>query len=166
MRKIDKLNNLKRINLLIEERHFETKGIVKELSPELKDRAFKKANAEYEKYRPSQSSDYNSIKANKRNSQAYNIGHTTNMYDAEVERLGEMMGLNGEINKSSDHYNNPVITLIFKSENRDKFVGFDIFKNEVKTLAYNNVEIPDNLNRKLDRLIMKIQKTELPEMDE
>lgn len=166
MRKIDKLNNLKRINLLIEERHFETKGIVKELSPELKDRAFKKANAEYEKYSASQSSDYNSIKANKRNSQAYNIGHTTNMYDAEVERLGEMMGLNGEINKSSDHYNNPVITLIFKSENRDKFVGFDIFKNEVKTLAYNNVEIPDNLNRKLDRLIMKIQKTELPEMDE
>jgi hypothetical protein len=166
MRRFDKLLNIERANLLAESLYLDAKDSLNELSPELKQKAYDKASYQASVHSNGNDLDnYNPLKADRRHQQAHTIGNTvSNKYIATVENLATYLGLKGEIKKYSD-INGDKIVMRFNSERGegsvyDKILQYNITKNSYDPYV-KNVQLPDNFARRIERLIISLQRDEL-----
>jgi hypothetical protein len=170
MRKIDKLINLAKANLLTEQRYLEAKGSVNELSPELKQAAYNKASYQASVHGNANSPDtLNPLKADRRRQQAHAIGNSLpKKYETSVNDIGNYLGLNGAIKKVADTESQIVLTFDKKDEysgRATKLLQYNIFKNKYTANHNNNVQVPDNYARRIERFIITLQKNELSDSD-
>lgn len=154
-------NSIKRID----------EGEVNELSPELKLRAHDKAQSDFSRYGNEMGGEQNSLKADRRMNQAASFQQVHPSLSSEAENIGTYLipGGTGQVNKDFNR-NEPIVYLVFSNNDpnsdNDDYLGYAITKNQIKPLGHNNISAPDNLSRRIERLANKIQKTELPTIDE
>ena len=161
MRRFDKLDNIAKANILTEQRYL-AERMLDELSPELKQRAFNQADAESQKHGNEMGGEHNVLKSDRRMNQANTIGtQVNNNLKAEAQNIGTYLGLDGDIQK--DPYHNKVYLIFRKKtpDSADRILGYDISKNEIKPFPHNNVQAPDNIGRRIERLAYKIQANEI-----
>jgi hypothetical protein len=83
----------------------------------------------------------------------------------EANEMGAYVIPGGQGRVTKDFYNGePMAYLTFSNEGDGKFCGYKITKNQISKMAQTNVNPPENIGRKLERLAYKIQKTELPDL--